>query len=108
MSIENVQIFKLTTGEELIAVAQVEQPQPDVQVVKLIRPCVIFRIEMPDGMISAKFAPAAPYVKDHTITISPQHVVYVAYPEDDFARAYDQLVNPNAIITPPEKKLIVQ
>lgn len=107
---ETVGILKLSTGEELISQVVVE-PHPEVagaQVLKLVAPCAIQRIEGPDGQVSARFAPIAVYTVNQTIQISQQHVVYTAEPEEGFLNAYLQLIGKApAILTPPEKKLIV-
>lgn len=87
----NVQIVKLTTGEELIADVS-EADIEDKQFLILTKPAIIFM--QPKGDSETEFgvglAPYAPFAKEHKVPIFPTHVVSLYEPEVQMKNEYNK------------------
>jgi hypothetical protein len=113
MSNPNVSVLALTNGQELIAEVAVQvltDPESGAQqeIVTLTNPCQIAKEFHEDGRVDVSFVPIASVCKDQQIQLSNLSVVWSAAPEDGFMEAYlRRFAKAPAILTPPEKKLIV-
>lgn len=113
MSNPNVSVLALSNGQELIAEVEVQLLQdPETgasqEIVTLTNPCQITKDVQDDGLVNVSFVPIASVCKDQQIQLSNLAVVWSAAPEDGFMQAYMQRFGRQpAILTPPEKKLIV-
>ena len=87
----NVQIIKLTTGEELIADVS-EADIEDKQFLIAYKPAIIFM--QPKGDSETEFgvglAPYAPFAKEHKVPIFPTHVVSLYEPEVQLKNEYNK------------------
>ena len=95
----NVKLFRIITGEEVIA----ELLSEDDTTVTVQNGLVV----LPTGQ-SVGFAPWSPVVdKDNPeITVSRNHVVYIAEVESGVKKKYNEVYG-SKLITPDEKKLIL-
>ena len=87
----NIQIIKLTTGEELIADVS-EADIEDKQFLIAYKPAIIFM--QPKGDSETEFgvglAPYAPFAKEHKVPIFPTHVVSLYEPEVQLKNEYNK------------------
>jgi hypothetical protein len=87
----NVQIVKLTTGEEIIA--DISEAEIDTQqFIIMSKPAIIFM--QPKGDSETEFgvglAPYAPFAKEHKVPIFPSHVVSLYEPEIQLKNEYNK------------------
>ena len=87
----NIQIVKLTTGEDLIG--DVTESEIDGRGFLVIdKPAIIMMMPKPgsDTDFGVGLAPYAPFSKDHKVPVFPQHVVSVYDPGKDILNAYNE------------------
>jgi len=105
MSEPQIQILKLSSGEEVIG--QVTDIVVDErQIIVLQKPAVI--ILQPtenDGKYSIGLAPYAPYAHENTMHIMPQHVIAVMQPTSQMKDEYNTHYG-SSIITPKKQSII--
>ena len=105
MSEPQVQILKLSSGEEVIGKVT-DIVIEERQIIVLQKPAVI--ILQPtenDGKFSMGLAPYAPYAFENTIHIMPNHVIGVMQPTDQMKNEYDTHYG-SEIITPKKQSII--
>lgn len=104
----NVQILKLTTGEDVIGEVS-EVAHENMRLITLSNPALIMMMPKDgnDMEFGIALAPYAPFAKDHQVPIMPAHIVSVFDPEPDLAKEYVRLFGVNEqgqkIYTPPSK-----
>ena len=87
----NIQIVKLTTGEDLIG--DVTESEIDGRGFLVIdKPAIIMMMPKPgsDTDFGVGLAPYAPFSKDHKVPVFPQHVVSVYDPGKEILNAYNE------------------
>ena len=94
----NVKLIRVVTGEEIVAEV-VSETDDTITVQNAL-------VVLPTNN-GVGFAPWATVVSkdDHEITVSRNHLVYVAEVQEDVASKYKEMFG--NIITPAEKKLIL-
>ena len=94
----NVKLFRITTGEEVVA----ELVSETDTTVTLQNGLVV----LPTGQ-QVGFAPWATVIdKNHPeITVNKTHIVYIAEVDESIGEKYDQIYGSN-LVTPDKKKLI--
>jgi hypothetical protein len=95
----NVKLFRITTGEEVVA----ELVSETDDTVTLKNGLVVLPTNTGVG-----FAPWATVIDPDNpdITLSKQHIVYVVPVQEDVAKRYNEMFG-SKLITPEKKKLIV-
>ena len=95
----DVKLFRIITGEEVIA----ELVSADANSVVVKNGLVVVPTNNGVG-----FAPWATVIsKDHPeITVSREHVVYIAELQEDIAKKYNEMFG-SKLITPNDKKIII-
>jgi len=96
----NVKLFRILTGEEVIA----EVVSEDENSVTIKNGLVV--LPTPNGTVG--FAPWATVIDKSLpeLTISRNHIVYIAEVEDQVKNKYNEIYG-SKIVTPGEKKLIL-
>ena len=94
-----VKLFRIVTGEEIIA----ELVEETASYVKIKNGLVVL-----PSATSVGFAPWATVIdkEDSEITVSKNHVVYIANVDSNICKKYNELYG-SKVITPEEKKLIL-
>ena len=85
----NIQIVKLTTGEDLIG--DLEELEMEGRAFLLIKkPAIIMMMPEPGSEtdFGVGLAPYAPFSKDHKVPIFPNHVVSIYDPGPEMLKAY--------------------
>ena len=87
----NIQIVKLTTGEDLIGDVS-EDKIDDRGFLVIDKPAIIMIMPKPgsDTDFGVGLAPYAPFSKEHKVPIFPQHVVSIYDPGNDILNAYNE------------------
>tara|TARA_B100000085_G_C18464487_1_gene480368 strand:+ start:90 stop:383 length:294 start_codon:yes stop_codon:yes gene_type:complete len=95
----NVKLFRIVTGEEVVA----ELISEDENTVTVKNGLVVLPTNNGVG-----FAPWATVIdnEDPEITMTRQHVVYIASVQEDVAKKYNEMFG-SKLITPDKKKLIM-
>ena len=96
----NIQIVKLTTGEDLIG--DLEELETEGRAFLLItKPAIIMMMPKPgsDTDFTVGLAPYAPFSKDHKVPIFPNHVVSIYDPGPDMLNTYNRKYG-SGIVTP--------
>ena len=108
----NIQIVKLTTGEDLMGEVSSSEVDGKEGFIVIDNPAIIMMMPKPgsDTDFGVGLAPYAPFSKEHKIPVFPQHVVSVYDPGDDILKAYNDKFNPSAIIKPDfiNKKILTE
>ena len=96
----NIKLLKLSTGEELVC-NLLEHTDEYVRFQHAIAP-------VPGAGGNVGFMPFSPLQKKGLdITIATSNVLFITEPADEIVAQMEQIVNPSAVVTPPEKKLIL-
>ena len=96
----NIQIVKLTTGEDLIG--DLEELEIESRAfLKINKPALIMIMPKPgsDTDFTVGLAPYAPFAKDHKVPIFPAHVVSVYDPGKEMLNTYNTKFG-SGIVTP--------
>jgi hypothetical protein len=100
----NVKIFRLTTGEDLIAV---KEEKSSVSVSYLKQPFVIIPMQSkPGGPVQLQMTPYMPYSDDRVIKIDNDKIIAEVEPKIDLKNSYNQNTGVG-IIQAAKPKLIV-
>lgn len=96
----NIKLLKVITGEEVVCNV-LNETDTEIEFEQGITP-------VPGAGGSVGFIPfAALQKKGETITIDKKFVLYVTEPDEAIVKQLEAIINPSAITTPPEKKLIL-
>jgi len=95
----NVKLFRITTGEEVVA-ELISETENEVTVQNGL-------VVLPTNT-GVGFAPWATVISKENpeLTVSKKHIVYVAEVQDDVAQKYNEMFG-SKLVTPTPKKLIV-
>ena len=96
----NIQVVKLTTGEDIIG--DVTESEIDGRGFLVInKPAIIMMMPKPgsETEFGVGLAPYAPFSKEHKVPIFPQHVVSIYDPGNDILNAYNEKYG-SGIVTP--------
>ena len=87
----NIQIVKLTTGEDLIGDLE-ELEMESRQFLLINKPAIIMIMPQPGSEtdFTVGLAPYAPFAKDHKVPIFPAHVVSVYDPGTEMLNSYNK------------------
>ena len=87
----NIQIVKLTTGEDIIGDVS-EQQVEGKGFIQVVKPAIIMMMPNPgsDTEFSVGLAPYAPFAKDHKVPVFPTHIVSIYDPGKDMLNAYNK------------------
>ena len=99
----DVKIFKLVTGEEIMGEVVGDGGKFTVK-----NPVLVAVMRGKDGVPNVGFAPFPTYseeVKNKTIDLRLEHVVYSYTPAEDFKQNYDSIFG-LGLVLPGEKKII--
>lgn len=95
-------ILKLTTGEEIVAKAElVYVEEHEEHQYKLEKPVRLILSEQGVGMM-----PFAPFLKSEDVTISKSHVIYCDEADDEVANAYNSKFGSGLVVPPSDLKLV--
>jgi len=101
----NVKIFRLTTGEDLIAN---KEDNSTVSITYLKQPFVIIPMQSkPGGPVQLQMTPYMPYSDDKVVKISCEKIVTEVEPKPDIKNSYNQNTG-IGIIQAAKPKLIVE
>ena len=96
----NIKLLRLSTNEEIVCNV-LEQTEEFVRFEHGISP-------VPGAGGNVGFMPFSPLQKKGLdITISMDNVMFITEAADEIVAQMEQIVNPNAVVTPPAKKLIL-
>jgi len=100
----DVQIVKLTSGEELIGKVT-ETDLEGRQLVQIEKPAVVMLIpdQKEEGKFGIGLAPYAPYAEGNVIPIFPNHIVSIFSPAKTLLNEYNQHYGSKVIV--PESKI---
>ena len=95
----NVKLFRITTGEEVVA-ELISETENEVTVQNGL-------VVLPTNT-GVGFAPWATVISKEKpeLTVSKKHIVYMAEVQDDVAQKYNEMFG-SKLVTPTPKKLIV-
>lgn len=95
----DVKLFRIVTGEEVVA----ELVSEDETTITVKNGLVVLPTNTGVG-----FAPWATVISKENpdITVSRNHIVYIAEVQEDVCKKYDQMFG-SKLVTPDEKKLIL-
>ena len=96
----NIQVVKLTTGEDIIG--DVTESEIDGRGFLVInKPAIIMMMPKPgsETEFGVGLAPYAPFSKEHKVPVFPQHVVSIYDPGKDILNAYNEKYG-SGIVTP--------
>ena len=109
----NVQILKLTSGEDIIGDVT-EVALEGGKMLQIHKPCYIMMRPKPENEYEfvVGLTPYSPYARDTTIPIMPMHVISVYYPSTDLLNEYNRrygsgLVVPDDKVASPAPKQII-
>ena len=99
----NIQIVKLTTGEDLIG--DLEELEIESRAfLKINKPALIMIMPKPGSEtdFTIGLAPYAPFAKDHTVPIFPNHVVSIYDPGPEMLKTYNDRFGEKSRIVQPD------
>ena len=105
---KNIQIIKLTTGEDLIG--EVGDTEVDGKAFLTIdKPALIMMMPKPgsDTEFGVGLAPYAPFAKGHVVPIFPAHIVSVYDPAEEILSAYNQKFGAGLVMPTQKEKSII-
>lgn len=105
-----VTLFKLVSGEYLIAETIVAIAPNGQEIITLRNPCAIAEHVLEDGRVNVEFGPIASLAAGNSFQLAGNQIVLSGEPEPNFLAAYQQRFAPqdeSKLIVPPEKKLVV-
>lgn len=91
-----VHFLKLTTGEEVIADTEIGDG-----VYKLKTP-----IKIGIAREGLAMMPFSPFLKDETITIRQEHVLFIGEPDDEIRNAYNSKFGSGIVLPPPGLSIV--
>ena len=99
----NIQIVKLTTGEDLIG--ELEELETEGRNFLLIKkPALIMIMPQPGSEtdFTVGLAPYAPFAKEHQVPIFPAHVVSIYDPGPEMLKTYNEKFAEKSAILQPD------
>ena len=101
----NIQIIKLTTGEDLIG--GVSDTEIDGKVFLVIdKPALIMMMPKPgnENEFGVGLAPYAPFAKAHKVPVFPAHIVSVYDPAEEILNAYNSKFGAGLVMPSQKRK----
>lgn len=89
MAETNIQVIKLTTGEDIIGNVH-ESEIGGAKVIVITKPCILLLRpkEEDPKQIGLGLAPWSPYAKDYQVPIIPAHILSIFHPEESLVKEY--------------------
>ena len=99
----NIQIVKLTTGEDLIGDLE-ELEMESRQFLLINKPAIIMIMPQPGSEtdFTVGLAPYAPFAKDHKVPLFPNHVVSIYDPGEEMLKTYNDKFGVKSGIIKPD------
>ena len=104
----NIQVIKLTTGEDLIG--EITDTEIEGKAFLVIdKPALIMMIPKPgsDTEFGVGLAPYAPFAKQHKVPVFPAHIVSVYDAADEIKDAYKQKFGLGLVTPTAKEKAII-
>jgi hypothetical protein len=103
----NVQIIKLSSGEDIIG--DIEEIQVEGREFVLAnKPCLIMMVPKQDNPneFGIGLAPYAPFAKEHKVPIMPAHIVSIYQPETALLNEYNRRFGSGLIV--PDNDIVTK